>query len=135
LRFDVAATGQNTKKNAVKNETKTFDPTKKYQTRDGKEFRFIGMSKEEMFPVVGEYLERDGSWRLSSWSLDCHRASMWSISADLVEVSDKIEIEVGGVTFEIFDDQSILINGSVSSYSLSDDEIDALIDALKTFRS
>jgi hypothetical protein len=133
FRFGVIATEQNTKKNTVKKETKTFDPTKKYKTKGGNEFKFIGMSRDKVFPVVGEFLE-DGEWDQCKWTLKGKFFENEPCDRDLVEVIDEIEIKVGDTTFKIFDDKSILINGDIATISLSNEEIDALIKALKTFR-
>jgi hypothetical protein len=135
LRFDVVATSQNTKKNAVKKETKTFDPSKNYKTRDGKEFKFIGMSRDRQYPVVGEWLDKeDGEWYQTTWTLDGKYYERGESDDDLVEVVDEIEIKIGDINVRVFDDKSILF-GTQATNPLTNDEIDAFIAALEMFRN
>jgi hypothetical protein len=136
FRFGVIATEQNTKKNTVKKETKTFDPTKKYKTKGGNEFKFIGMSRDKRYPVLGEFF-LDGEWLYGAWCENCNfyvEPEQYQASDfDLVEVADKITINISGIDVTVYDDQSILF-GNQATNSLSNDEINAFIDALKMFR-
>jgi hypothetical protein len=125
-----------TAKDTVKTKSSTFDPSKQYKTRDGREFRFIGFSQNKDFSVVGEVLNGE-TWEIEAWREsgkyleDGSSESRW----DLIEVPDKIEIKIGGIDVVVYDDRSILFDGCVACESISNEEIDAFIEALNTFRN
>jgi len=122
-----------TTKDTVETKSSTFDPSKQYKTRDGREFRFIGFSKDERYRIVGEVLN-DEIWQVSTWT---ESGRNWAEESehDLIEVADKIEIKIGGIDVVVYDDRSILFNGCVASEPMSNKEIDAFIEALNTFRN
>ena len=126
---------ENTPENTVKTKSGAFDASKRYKTRDGREFRFIGLSKDERFPIVGE-ISCGENWELLTLSEYGHFYDDSKESdCDLIEVADKIEIKIGGVDVVVYDDCSILFDHCSASEPLSNEEIDAFIAALNTFRN
>lgn len=114
-----------------------FDPKKKYRTKDGSEFHFIGMTREKTFPVVGEYLY-EGDWQQSNWTLEGKYYDEYDSDNDLVEIPESIKLNFGGIDIEVFDDLSMTLEDArgqeVLSFKASNEEIDNLISALQTFR-
>jgi len=124
---------ENTAKDVVKTKSGTFDASKQYKTRNGNEFRFIGFSKHRDYPIVGEVLF-DEHWEVTSFSESgryCNESQ--ETEYDLIEVADKIQIKIGDIDVAVYDDKSILF-GNQASNPLTNDEIDAFIEALETFR-
>jgi hypothetical protein len=124
-----------TAKDTVKTKSSTFDPSKQYKTRDGREFRFIGFSKHRDYPIVGEVLF-DEHWEVESFSESgryCNESQ--ETEYDLIEVADKIEIKIGGIDVVVYDDRSILFDHCSASEPMSNEEIDTFIEALNTFRN
>jgi hypothetical protein len=119
-----------TAKDTVKTKSSTFDPSKQYKTRDGREFRFIGFSKDERYRIVGEV----PNWQVSKWT---ESGRNWAEESgyDLIEVPDKIEIKIGGIDVVVYDDRSILFDHCSASEPASNEEIDTFIEALKAFRN
>ena len=126
---------ENTTKKTVKTKSSTFDPSKQYKTREGREFRFIGFSKHGSRPIVGE-VWFDESWEVMSFSESGRYYSESEESyCDLIEVADKIELSIGGIPVVVYDDLSILFGGNLASEPASNEEIDAFIAALNAFRN
>jgi hypothetical protein len=125
---------ENTAKDVVKTKSGTFDPSKQYKTRNGNEFRFIGFSKDKLYPIVGEVLNGK-YWELLAFNESGHYYNESEESChDLIEVADKIQIKIGDIDVAVYDDKSILF-GNQASNPLTNDEIDAFIEALNTFRN
>ena len=124
-----------TAKDTVETKSGTFDASKQYKTRDGREFRFIGFSKDKLSPIVGEVLS-GGYWDILAFSESgryCDESEETDL--DLIEVPDKIQIKIGGIDVVVYDDLSILFDGNSASEPASNEEIDALIAALNAFRN
>jgi hypothetical protein len=122
-----------TTKKTVETKSVTFDPSKKYKTRNGREFRFIGFSKDKLYPIVGEVFNGK-YWGVTLFSESgryCNESQ--ETEYDLIEVADKIQIKIGDIDVAVYDDKSILFGNQASS-PLTNDEIDAFIEALETFR-
>jgi hypothetical protein len=124
-----------TAKDTVKTKSSTFDPSKQYKTRDGRKFRFIGFSQRENYPIIGEVLSGEIWEVLTLTESGCYYSYPEKSCYDLIEVPDKIEIKIGGIDVVVYDDRSILFNGCVASEPMSNEEIDAFIEALNTFRN
>jgi len=124
---------ENTAKDVVKTKSGTFDASKQYKTRNGNEFRFIGFSKDKLYPIVGEVWYAE-NWEILTFSESgrYYKESEESCH-DLIEVADKIQIKIGDIDVAVYDDKSILF-GNQASNPLTNDEIDAFIEALETFR-
>ena len=120
---------------AKKNVEISFDSSKQYKTRNGSEFQFIGFSRDNEFPIVGEYRVCGETWQQSGWTENGrfyfeNEISDW----DLIEISDKIELSIGGVPIVVYDDLSILFNGNSATEPLTEKEIDLFVEALKAFK-
>ena len=125
---------ENTPENTVKTKSGAFDASKRYKTRDGREFRFIGLSKDERFPIVGE-ISCGENWELLTLSEYGHFYDDSKESGcDLIEVADKIELSIGGVPVVVYDDRSILFNGNSATEPLTEKEIDLFVEALQAFK-
>jgi len=125
---------ENTAKDVVKTKSGTFDASKQYKTRNGSEFRFIGFSRDKLHPIVGEVLYDEG-WEILTFSESGrYYEESEESSHDLIEVADKIQIKIGDIDVAVYDDKSILF-GNQASNPLTNDEIDAFIEALNTFRN
>jgi hypothetical protein len=125
---------ENTTKDTVKTKSSTFDPSKQYKTRDGREFRFIGFSKDERYGIVGEVWSDNRYWEVLTWT-ESGRYRAEESCCDLIEVADKIEIKIGGIDVVVYDDRSILFDHCSASEPMSNEEIDTFIEALKAFRN
>lgn len=121
---------------ASKDENKNgFDPSKQYKTRNGGEFKFIGFSRDEEFPIIGEFICDGQKWQQSGWTENGRFYFENEISDfDLIEISDKIELSIGGVPVVVYDDRSILFNGNSATEPLTEKEIDLFVEALKAFK-
>ena len=120
---------------AKKNAEISFDSSKQYKTRNGSEFQFIGFSRDNEFPIAGEFRVCGETWQQSGWTENGHFYFENEISDfDLIEISDKIELSIGGVPIVVYDDLSILFNGNSATEPLTEKEIDLLVEALKAFK-
>jgi hypothetical protein len=134
LRFDVIATDQKTKKNTVKKETKSFDSSKKYQTKEREQWRFIGMGSDEEYPVVGEYFSKVAeAWLIESWTLDGEICVGLDSERDISVIPEEVEVVFGGINITVYDDNSVLID-SIATDRATTEEIENLIAALSTFK-
>lgn len=134
FRFDLIATKQKTNKNKVKAETKSFDFSKKYHTKSGEQWRFIGMGSCKEYPVVGEYFsEEHDAWQIDTWTLDGKMYQEEHSDRDISVIPEEVKIAFGGINITVYDDKSVLF-GDIATANATIEEIDNLIAALSTFK-